>query len=220
MNKRRITLWLVLLFTGMASQAGAEQATLVIPEELDVERVDNIKHSSSFFSGGDTTLKLAPGQHKVVVEYDAIFDVSNDDHERIQSEPFQVTFKVEAGKQYFIKLPSLKSINSARKFANKPVVEIMNRSTNRAVATKVTYREFDGTFSTQSNEAVVAGKPVTVNKIPPYVPSPPVVTLPAENTATAQQVEQGATGNMPLKMLEYWWQKANAQQRKRFIESR
>lgn len=208
MNKHAITFLLVFLLAGLSTQANAQHAKLVIPEALDVISINKVKHSSSLFSGGDTKLELMPGQNKIVVEYDMIFDISNDDHERVQSEPFQFRFNVEAGKQYYVKIPSFNSVTSAMKYARKPHLEIVERSTNKTILADITYREFDGTYTNESS------KPSATVK------SQQAITASTPEVSTTAISQTTTSNDMPLQMLEFWWQQASAQQRKRFIESR
>jgi hypothetical protein len=208
MKTCRISLLLVLpllLVVSPGARAATQQVTLVVPEALDVISIDNVKYSAGLFSSGDTTLKLAPGQHKIVVEYYVIIDISSDDHEAIKSEPFQIAFYAKPGKDYYINIPSTRNVKEARQYAKKPVIVLIDRSTKQHVTNEVTYREFDGTFSTQFNAASGTTQQksgaVTAN-------------------ATPQQSGVNTDSDTPLKMLEYWWQQASAQQRKQFIESR
>ena len=209
MNKHAITFLLVFLLAGLSIQANAQHARLVIPEALDVVSINKVKHSSSLFSGGDTKLELMPGQNKIVVEYDMIFDISNDDHERVQSEPFQFMFNVEAGKQYYVKIPSFNSVTSAMKYARKPHLEIVERSTNKTISADITYREFDGTYTSESS------KPSATVKSQQAISA----STPEASTSAISQTTT-TSNDMPLQMLEFWWQQASAQQRKRFIDSR
>lgn len=217
MNKHSITFLLVLPFLQVASlnAHAAQPASLVIPEELDIVSVDNVNQSSTIFSGGDATLKLQPGPHKIVVEYDVIFDIGYDDHEPITSEYFQISFSAAAGKQYYIKIPSFNNVEEARAYANKPVVDLIDRSSNQSVAAEITYREFDGTFSKHYTKPLITSKPE-----PAPVNSAAMVSAPATSTSNTPKSDSEATVDRPLKMLEYWWQQANEQQRKKFIESR
>jgi uncharacterized protein YccT (UPF0319 family) len=204
MNIRKIVFLLVLqclLVASTAAQAGAGQATLVVPEALDILKVDNTKYSGKLFSLGDKTVKLGPGLHRIVVEYEVIWDISTDEHERVWSEPFQIAFVAEAGKQYYIKVPAFTYLKQAQKYADKPEIKIIDRSTNQVVAAQVLYQEED------------------VNLLKFKQPAGSVVAAPSANAASFQQTAPVTTGNMPLQMLEYWWSQASEQQRKHFIES-
>ena len=218
MNISRIALLLILqymLVVNSGVQASTQLATLVIPEALDILSVDKKTYTGKLFSRGDKTLKLEPGQHEILVEYDIIWDISADDHENIQSKPFQITFSAEPGKQYYIKLPSFKYVEEAQKYAKKPVFELIDRTTNRVVATKVTHHDvYRSIFSNRFSEPVAATKPVH-----DPVPAASVIAVPATNKAASQSVDTNNTNSTPVKMLEYWWNQANEQQRKHFLES-
>jgi uncharacterized protein YccT (UPF0319 family) len=215
MKIRRIVHFMILQYLLVASlcvQADAQQATLFIPEELNILSVDNVKHTGKLFSSDDTTLKLKPGQHRILVEYEVIWDVSSDDHERILSKPFLIIFSAEASRQYAIKLPSFNNVDEVQKYANKPVFSLIDRSTNRPVAIKVVYHAAERGFFGQFNNPVVPARPV-------QNPAP-AAAVPAKKPVNSQRTGITTTGsNMPLKMLEYWWSQANEQQRKHFIES-
>ena len=208
MKIRKIAFMLVLQYLLVASPnalAGSQQSTLVVPEALNVLTVDNQKNTHkfySFFSGGDTTLKLEPGVHRIVVEYEVFWDVSTETTDHLQSNPFQITFKVEPGKQYTIKLPSFGLLEEARKYADNPVVKLIDRSSNQPVAANVAYSKADRSLF-HFGEPVATTKP-TRNSFP---------------VTDSRQATPVTTGNMPLMMLEYWWAQASEQQRKHFIKS-
>ena len=203
----RIALILVLQYLLIASpsaQASSQQSALFVPEALNVLSVDNVKqpHKFSLFSGGDTTLKLEPGLHRIVMEYEVFWEKSAEETEHLLSNPLQVSFRAEPGKQYFIKLPSLGLLDEARQYADKPVIKIIDRSTNRLVAADVAYSKANRSLF-QFNQ-------------------PTVTTSPARNSlpvASSRQTSRVTTGNMPLKMLEYWWEQASDKQRRHFLKS-
>lgn len=206
MNIVRITFLLVYpLFQVISVGAQAAQpATLVIPEALDIVSVDNNKYSKPLFSDPVTTLKLEPGQHQIVLEYDMLFEVGHDDHDVITSEPFQITFSTVAGEQYYIKVPVFdeSTLDKARVYARKPVIEIIRRADSQSVAAEITYREFDGTFSTKHTKTSKSNTPK------------------AASTNPSEKTNQASSSPEALKMLEYWWQQASEQQRKQFLDTR
>jgi len=212
MNIRRIASILVLLVASMSAQA----ATLVVPQELNILNVNNTKYTSKLFSNDDATLKLEAGQHRIVVEYDVILDVSTDDHVRILSKPFQITFTADAAKQYYIKLPSFDDVDKAQDYAEKPTFKLIDRSTNRLVAAEAIYQQ-TAEQSLFERFNVLGGRTLK----PTQVPSSGVyaAAVPVGNGSTLHQSAPGTAGDLPLTMLQYWWKNANEQQRKRFISS-
>jgi len=209
MNIRRIVSILALHFLLLASQAiqaGAQQSTLILPEELNLLSVDDNKYAGKFFGGNDTRLELAPGLHRVVVEYEIFFDISVDEHQRILSKPFQITFNAEPGKQYSIKLPSFDDVENAEKYASKPVFELIDRSTNQNVAADVVHHEGTRGLFAQFNQQVEFNKPVRHTI--------PAAAVPVRRTVTSSHT----TDDMPATMLKYWWGQASEQQRRNFIK--
>lgn len=205
MNIHRIATILLLQCLLVASpvvHAETQRATLVIPEALNILKVDNQNYTTNItdrlFSTGDKTVQLAPGPHRVIVEYEIIWDISTDEHERVWSEPFQVAFSVQAGRQYVVKVPSFTYLNKAKKYANKPVVEIIDRSSKQVVASKIYYQEDE------------------VDTLTFYDPS---AAVPSANPVAFQQAGPVTAANMPLRMLEYWWNQASEPQRKQFMQS-
>jgi len=213
---RRLVFVLVLLFAGMSVKAVAQQATLVVPEELNIITVNNTKYTSKLFSNDDVTLKLEPGEHRIVVEYDVIWDISTDDHVRILSKPFQISFTAEPARQYSIQLPSFDDVDSAQHYAEKPAFKLIDRSTSQVASAEAIYQETAEQSLFERFNLLAGGN---VKRPQTTASGSYVAAIPLNNSATTKQSATDKKGDLPLAMLQYWWNNATAQQRKHFIGS-
>lgn len=109
---------------------GSPRATIEIPEAFNLKYVDGECYKRPLFSSGDVVLELAPGSYQLIIEYEEIWELNADDHERIVSEPLSVTFVAEGGRPYLLRYPDLDSVKAATVFAKAPVVAIVDVQTN------------------------------------------------------------------------------------------
>ena len=182
---------------------GAASAELFVPYQYQVQAIDGTELRSSFYSfdGRDQTLRVAPGEHTLVLRYfDLIEDNDDrtDDYARVLSEPITVSFTARADSRYAVtgERPSTPSAGEA--FAANPRLAIENRASGDTVSGEIAVAE-------PEIETIRRGN---------------TVFAPVGKTAAASaDTPQPAPKNAPpqsLQMLKYWWNNASQAERDRF----
>lgn len=185
-------------------------AVLVVPDNFRVLKVNNIEVKQSFFVN-ETTLKFKPGQHSITLQYSDMFESSfSDDHSKVLSEPFDVSFILTEEKQLRFKAPELLDLDNAKQYAKAPSIKILNEFGNAL-----------DLFHSMDNETVVVNNTNSVNQAP--VPSDKIKPT-QNNTLNTNRQRAVMTSNNTansaapdaIAMLKFWWASANEQQRQQF----
>jgi len=185
--------------------SAGQVARLRIPIYMDVHSVDREKigGASTFFRTGDMDLELAPGRHVVVVKYNDIWDVTDEYHEKVQSEPAALEFLAEAGKTYLICMDEPENMVSAQLYASdfKPWIE------EAETGEKLEPLPADQKAEVPAPEETPTTGPAETQRsaAPPVSDKAPVVTQTEEDVS-------------PLEMLRFWWKRASTEGRKGFME--
>lgn len=116
-----------------------------MPEKFNVLFINGQKYKGSILSAG-VTLELLPGTQQLVIEYEEIWDITNDEHERLISQPLLVKFDTKAGKTYLVKSINLNDITAARRFARKPRISLVEQQSGRLLPVELKYRLKDSKF--------------------------------------------------------------------------
>jgi uncharacterized protein len=210
-NYFRSVLLMVFMMLANSIHAGntQENSVLTIPEDFNVLYVDGQKTQSSFFSPGGAELKLAPGEHRVVMIYDQFFE-SGDDTNRIKSAPFMLSFVIEQTADVELQFTAPKTLDAAREFAKNPQVELHKISSQSALPLQIT-------LNIDKDWYLASYAKPPVQPLPPVQPSPaPVVQVSfPPNPAPAEKA--GKQSNA-LQQLQYWWQQADDSQREEFLQ--
>lgn len=117
-----------------------------------VKYIDNDEVNSGFI-GQEPVYRVAAGQRTVMVEYSDLFEISNDEHEKVVSRPAKITFMAEPGKTYLLMNAPQKGLESARTFAEKPEFTVMDAKSGQVVAATVELSR-PRTFMTSLRSAV------------------------------------------------------------------
>lgn len=172
-----------------APRAANEIAIFTIPGEFNLLFIDGERYKSPFAQDG-AVLQILPGEHQFVIEYQDFWEIAPDEHERIESQPFAVSFTAVAGNNFGIEHKKLKEIEDARAYAKDPKLNIKNLSTHKLAPTEIKYRLKDKTYLTNFvKSGFLSDKP--------GAPGQP------------QQVDV-------LERLKYWWQEAELGQQESF----
>jgi len=144
-----------------------------------------------------STVKLLPGSHQFIIEYQDFWENQSGETERVESKPFSVTFSADAGNQYNIDSAPLKNVKRAKIYAQKPTSTIVNTINKQPVPATFKYNLygkdlFTTIFGTTDTEKMPATKP--------------------ETTATTTPRKEGKA----LEMLKYWWETADDNQQADF----
>lgn len=156
----RVLLWaMIALFTLTACQGQAvhrayqgeampadKLAGFFVPAKFNILYIDDQPFETSILGHG-ITLELLPGKHQLVVEYDELWDITSDDHDRITSQPVLLSFTVKPGRQYGLQSTQIKGIDDARAYAKQPKVEIVEQRSRQTIPVAHRYRLGDKKFT-------------------------------------------------------------------------
>ncbi len=196
-------------------------ASLTIPMEFEFLAVNGEPVGSSLFKHKDK-LNLVPGQNRVALRYkDLVRESIGDGHVRVDSNPFILTFQIDAEARYRLAAASpIRDIGDARHFAKNPAVVITDDD-GKAVAFEMALTQGEepsllaqltGSEGTDLEQQAIAAT-ATAPAITP--PSGAERSQPVPATETVAPV--GADPANPEAMLKYWWQQADEPTRRAFM---
>lgn len=189
------------IYQGPSQNAVSLQANdTVIVTWLDGEE------QSPAFIGQKHEFVIAPGKHVAIIEYRDIFDVGADNHEKVQSNPIKVTFEGRAGAHYRFDHAPYKTLESARKFAEAPVIVIVDAASGAPVNAsfeKSVPASFISKLKFEGEEAKV------------FV-SDQIVRDQGSAALPALKEDSGSSG---LQTLQKAWAGASDSERKHFLKS-
>lgn len=152
--RNRLLLWVMLAFLALTGCQGQGVyrayhgeprpadvvARFVVPTRFNLLYLDDKEYKASALSDG-ARLELLPGKHQLVIEYDEFWDLTNENHERVTSQPVMMSFKLKPGRQYILKAArQIKGVEQARAFARKPEMEIIDQASGQSLAVAFKYR--------------------------------------------------------------------------------
>lgn len=185
-----------------AVKPDTEIAQIIIPMDFNIQFLDGEPFTYDFFNKG-IKLSLLPGKHKVVVQYVIFWDISSNDHQKIESQPIMLEFNVDAERTYTLSFDPPQTLEAATTFAARPTVQLLDETQNPVAGLQTHFQLKDQQFlaSFESNETAQ--------------PPPSDSSKPVSGEATA---ESSAANDKALEMLKYWWQQAGQQQQAQFQE--
>ncbi len=150
MKKRLIIIGLGVLFgllfisygctktkTYKMSKHGKGTATLTYPNYIEVDSFDG-EGVEGLFSGiiyeGKKELVFSAGSHTLVLRYYDMWDIDDDDHEKVYSNYITLRFDAEEGGDYKISVKTPKDRQSAWKLANHFNPTIIDAQTGKTVS--------------------------------------------------------------------------------------
>lgn len=98
--------------------ASPTQAVLIVPESIDVMKLDQESHNY-LNRNGELRLAVSPGAHRLQLRYQQLFNQGSDQQEVITSDTLTYPLTVVAGKEYRIQHPVLNTPDAARDFATE-----------------------------------------------------------------------------------------------------
>lgn len=179
-----------------------ETAKIALPWSLDILTVDGKSVGRKAFESQEPKLIVLPGLHALEVRYSNIWDLSAEDHEKIQSQPVLLYLEAQAGHSYMLKHPPLDNVDAARTYAAQPKIWIVDAKTGDEVQAPlpgVTQHMPPGGSTAATPEAYATAITDAIAK---------AVSPDAQRTAT----EDSTT----LKLLKFWWNQASAEERSAF----
>ncbi|TGE76240.1 DUF2057 domain-containing protein [Pseudoalteromonas sp. KS88] len=180
----------------LSSAASAE--TVYFPEEIIPLQVDEKVIEHSFFSRVDE-LELNPGTYSLKLKYSDLYEQGYDEHHVVDSEPFWVSVTIDQGKNYDIVFNRADNAVAAEVFAESPQISLKAKgsSLGMPLQASITAPRAQAAPTASTNKPAVASMPVSA---PISKPAP----------TTAQSPSASA-------MLDFWWQQASPEERKRFL---
>lgn len=117
----------------------SEEAIILLPEEFEVLELNgqSISDTRLRFRSGDMDLRLPAGEHVIVFQYKAFWQIDDDNHDTLTSAP--ITFKVNLVKQERIsfQLINIKHYEDALEFIKNPTVQLVSTRQNIVGSTGV-----------------------------------------------------------------------------------
>ena len=190
-----------VVFSGVVSlllSSVALAETVSFPEEIIPLQVGEKVIEHSFFSRVDE-LELNPGTYSLKLKYSDLYEQGYDEHQVIDSEPFWVMATIEQGNDYDIVFNRADNAIAAKVFAESPQIslQVKGASLGLPLQTSMTAPRAQVAPTASTNQPAVASAPVSA---PISKPAP----------AKAQAPSAAA-------MLDFWWQQASPEERRRFI---
>ncbi len=119
------------------SEDGKESANLIYPSFIEVQSFDG-KSVEGLLSGiiyeGKKEVVFSSGTHTVVLRYYDIWDIDDNDHEKVYSNLITLRFDAEAGNRYKIDVDVPKDRQSALKLASHFDPTIIDERTGNRVS--------------------------------------------------------------------------------------
>jgi uncharacterized protein YccT (UPF0319 family) len=222
LNHPLLFVYCTFIFASFFTSFSSHAAKLTIPDVFKVTKINGAEQSTSFFAS-ENTFDVKEGKNIVVVQYSELFeDADNDDHVTIKSEPQMLLFTAEKNTHYILNNPKLEEDSQARLFAKKPVfslsttdnvsIEVFSQSTAEFEASRV----FE---QLEKNQLVLAQSQLAENSKTSVDSNLSRVNENSINESNAVNRVKVQSSVEALNMLEYWWQKADIEQRKAFMKA-
>ncbi len=170
-------------------------ACLIVPNAIDAYSIDEQAVYDFLLKAGKSEIHLLPGPHSVVARYNALWNEGPQGQQAVKSRLIGMNFTAQAGHVYRIAFPEPQDLASAVKFADH--VQLWIEDTQ------------PGTPA-----------PATTHATPP-APAAAIqnaTTTPSSATPQSPPVAKSVAESLPLQNLMFWWQKADAQDRRQFRE--
>ncbi|AUM11723.1 DUF2057 family protein [Ketobacter alkanivorans] len=207
MKRLILSVLLVSLLSACASQKvqnlyeGQDKQAALIKSSPTVlfKYIDNDEVSTGFI-GQQTTYRVQAGERTLMVEYSDLFEISNDEHEKVVSRPAKITFLAEAGKTYQVVNPKQVTLGAAQSFAEKPEFNVINVANKQTVEATVELSR-PRTFMTQLRSAVA-----------------PVYEFESDQVQTAAPVSAPMANQSVMESLQSLWKSASDADRDAFLQ--
>ncbi len=117
----------VRLYAGPAIPEEME-TTLVLPLNFELLSLDgqSVAQFEQTFRNHNLNIKLTPGFHTLVMQYSDIWEIDNENHDKLT--PGQLTFSGTflEGERFFIQTPPLNTYAQAQAFVHSPSVNLVS----------------------------------------------------------------------------------------------
>ena len=190
----------LLLFGSLCWGGGASWSDeLRLPEVFNVLEVNGEKQKFKLFEK-ERVVPLTKGPQKILLQYEDFYGVGFDDHEKVKSKPFILSFEHEGGdlKADFNRPEFLKI---AQLFAENPDLKLVDVTTGKRVSMDLEpMKKTEPTQSEVMNSEAM--KPAVLTSVSnPLVP----------------ELEKSPAKKAPIEQLRVWWKRASLEERKTFM---
>jgi|GEM_PF-753177 len=195
-------------------------AKLKVPVYIDVLSIDGEKVGPgiTLLRGNELDLDLLPGPHTIRVRYDDVWEVTDEYHERLKSDPFTMAFEAVPGGVYRIGAEDPEDLGDARDYEKHFKVWLEEEEIEGVtVEAGILPPEDDMAAEEEEIEEATAEARIA----PPEEDTiegkkPPPAMVPEEKTTVAdmQQTSEVST----LDLLKLWWPRTNKEEKQLFLE--
>lgn len=156
------------------------------------------------------TIILIPGEHSIVLKYKDVFEDFEFGAERlIKSDNFVVKFKVNTQESVFLSTTNIRDLAEAERFASAPELKMLDENNQSLVLSLEKLSDYK---LEQKVAKVVSILSVSTASSKHAVKD----ELPANND---QNFNDKVIDNVDVTpMLQYWWNKANKEEKETFIK--
>jgi uncharacterized protein YccT (UPF0319 family) len=211
-----------------AKQSVAQIATLTMPEQIDVARLNGVevKGASGLWTHGDKVLELAPGRYEVLAYYREVWNLG-DEHDVLRSDPVLFVLDARAGKRYRLEYQRPTGYQDAQRLAAHFGGSLVDEATGTRTPSQPSGVRFPTGVIAQvsgSNELVsdtggdrgggaqvVAPLEDTAALPVAGVAPRPVPAAPAVGAASAARRDDW------LPLMQAWWKQASPEERHAFL---
>jgi uncharacterized protein YccT (UPF0319 family) len=144
----------VRLYEGPALGESLE-AKLILPVEFNLLSLDG-RPVSSFtqgFRNQSLNIQLPAGPHTLVIQYEDIWEIDDENHEKITSGKLVIEANMEAQSTYTLSHPVLNSLEDAQAFSNHP--KLVLKSNEQSFTASHIKKDNPLEFNTQSDQSEV-----------------------------------------------------------------
>ena len=180
--------------------------TIRVPMELEIMTINDrrIEGASTMFAYGDRELQLLPGDYKLVLYYKDVFQLTDDQHEVVKSDPSVFNVSGKAGDTIEIRFNKPANVEDARKLAKDFEGTAVNLTSGDTVASKPS-----GLIMTQGFLGLASSAT--------QVETPAASTIaPMAQTAPASSAS-ATPGSTALETLKNTWKQATPEERQKFL---
>jgi uncharacterized protein YccT (UPF0319 family) len=211
-----------------AKQSVAQIATLTMPEQIDVARLNGVevKGASGLWTHGDKVLELAPGRYEVLAYYREVWNLG-DEHDVLRSDPALFVLDARAGKRYRLEYQRPVGYQDAQRLAAHFSGALVDEATGTRTPSQPSGVRFptgviaqvSGSSELISDKGGERGGGAQV-----VAPLEDAVALPAAAVAPRPALASPSVdAPSPLRrddwlaLMQAWWKQANPEERRAFL---
>lgn len=213
-------------------QSVAQVATLTLPEEIEVARLNGVevKGASGLWTRGDKVLELAPGRYEVLAYYREIWNLG-DQHDVLRSDPALFVLDAQAGKRYRIDYQRPASYQDAQRLAAAFSGTLIDEASGARTPSKASGVRFPtGVIAQVSGSSELlpdngSGQAGDSQVVAPLGASdtPPAATVAPPRAGVVAPLVDTTEAATPVRrddwlvLMQAWWKQAGPEERRAFL---